>query len=215
MLAIAGGKGGSGKTTTAAGLAWTLARRGADPLLVDCDTDMPDLHHLLDGLEPGGIDRLAAGESLERCCEQPPTVPGVRCLTGGDRSSIADALARAARWHGPVVLDCPPGVGPDAVRPLRPADRAVLVSTDHPPAVSDTARTAQTARELDAHVCGVLLRETPAGAAVEWPDDSPLLTRVDSVATPLENPQVRAEWARLAATGVARSTGLSRPTGRR
>jgi septum site-determining protein MinD len=158
MLAIAGGKGGSGKTTTAAGLAWMLARRGSDPLVVDCDTDMPDLHHLLDGLQPGGIDRLAAGESLERCWQHSPTVPGVRCLSGGDRSNITAALTRAADWHGPVILDCPPGAGPDAVQPLRHARRVLLVSTDQPAAVADTVGTARTARELDTRVSGVALR---------------------------------------------------------
>lgn len=207
MLAIAGGKGGSGKTTTAAGLAWMLARRGADPILVDCDTDMPDLHHLLDGLRPGGVDRLAAGQRVERCCERSPTVPGVRCLTGGERSSVADALTRLAEWYDPVILDCPPGAGPDAVRPLRAANRVVLVSTDQSQALTDTAATARTARELDTRVLGLLLRETTSDAPAAWPDDSPILTRVDSVETPLENPQARAAWAKLAERSVTRVAG--------
>jgi septum site-determining protein MinD len=215
MLAIAGGKGGSGKTTTAAGLAWVLARRGADPLLVDCDTDMPDLHHLLDGLELGGIDRSASGASLERCCEQSPTVPGVRCLTAGDRSSVPDTLTRLTEWHGPVVLDCPPGAGPDAVAPLRVADRTLLVSTDQPSALTDAAATARTARELDTSVCGVLLRETTPEATVTWPDESPILGRIASVDAPLDDPQVRAEWTRLAERGVARATTSLGPSVRR
>src|SRR6056297_615748 len=51
MLAIAGGKGGCGKTTTAVGLARAFASLGADPLVVDADLDMPDLHHRT------GVDR--------------------------------------------------------------------------------------------------------------------------------------------------------------
>lgn len=203
MIAIAGGKGGSGKTTTAVGLAWMLARRGSDPIVVDCDTDMPDIHHLLDGLQPGGIDRLAAGFPLERACARSSTAPGIRCLTTGDRSNVADALTRLTDWHDPVIIDCPPGVGPDAVRPLRHAHRVALVSTDQPPAVTDTVRTARTARELGARVFGAILRETPSASVTEWPDESPLLARVSSVDAPLEDPQVRAEWSALAASGLA------------
>ncbi|WP_436901136.1 MinD/ParA family ATP-binding protein [Halovenus halobia] len=202
MIAIAGGKGGSGKTTTAVGLAWVLARRGSDPIVVDCDTDMPDIHHLLDGLQPGGIDRLAAGQLLERACAESPTAPGVRCLTAGDRSNVADALIRLTDWHDTVILDCPPGAGPDAVRPLRHAQRVLLVSTDQPSAVTDTVRTARTARELGTRVFGAILRETPSASVTEWPDESPLLARVESVEAPLEDPQVRAEWSTLAASGL-------------
>ncbi len=211
MLAIAGGKGGSGKTTTAVGLAWMLARRGSDPIVVDCDTDMPDIHHLLDGLTPGGIDRLASGRTLEGSCEQSSTVPGVRCLTAGDRSNVSDALTRLTDWHDPVFLDCPPGAGPDAVRPLRHAHRVLLVSTDQQTAVTDTVRTARTARELGPGVLGAILRETSSGSVSEWPDESPLLGRVGSVEAPLEDPQVRAVWSALAAStleGPSREAGI-------
>lgn len=43
MLAVAGGKGGSGKTTTTVGLARALARRGASVVAADADWDLPNL----------------------------------------------------------------------------------------------------------------------------------------------------------------------------
>ncbi len=42
-IAIASGKGGTGKSTVAANLAWTLAR-SRDVVLVDCDVEEPNLH---------------------------------------------------------------------------------------------------------------------------------------------------------------------------
>ena len=42
-IAIASGKGGTGKSTVAANLAWALAR-SRDVALVDCDVEEPNLH---------------------------------------------------------------------------------------------------------------------------------------------------------------------------
>ncbi|MXR51213.1 P-loop NTPase [Halovenus sp. WSH3] len=198
MFAIAGGKGGSGKTTTAVGVARALARQGRDPILVDCDTDMPDLHHLLGIEAPGGIDDLASGTALERAWQFSTAAPGVRCLTAGDRSNVDTALARLADWHDPVILDCPPGVGPDAVRPLRHASRAVVVSTDQPASLADADTTARTARELGTDVVGTVLRETDSPAEPAPHADRRVLVTVRSVDSPLEDPQIRQAWTRVA-----------------
>lgn len=205
MLAIAGGKGGSGKTTTALGLATVMARQGLDPVVVDCDCDMPDLHHLLDIERTDGVDAVASGVPIERACQSSPRAAGVRCLTAGRRSNVDAALSRVADWHGTVILDCPPGVGPDAVRPIRHAQQAVVVSTDQPESVADARTTAKTARQLGTPLTGAIVRSTAADGSAEWTDRSPVLTRIDSVETPLDNPQVRADWS-----GVAREI-RSRP----
>ncbi|MDZ5813368.1 P-loop NTPase, partial [Halorubrum sp. AD140] len=46
MIAVAGGKGGSGKTTTTLGLARALSRRGAPVVAADADWDLPNLARL-------------------------------------------------------------------------------------------------------------------------------------------------------------------------
>src|SRR6056297_3035727 len=105
MLAIAGGKGGSGKTTTALGLAAILQDRGREPLIVDCDCDMPDLHHQAGIDSIGGIDDLADGTPAELVATDSTTVPGVRIVTAGSRDQVDTALSRLGDWHGPVILD--------------------------------------------------------------------------------------------------------------
>jgi MinD superfamily P-loop ATPase len=53
LLAIASGKGGTGKTTVAVNLAVAAAREGHDVQLLDCDVEEPNCHLFLD---PGDAD---------------------------------------------------------------------------------------------------------------------------------------------------------------
>jgi septum site-determining protein MinD len=198
MLAIAGGKGGCGKTTTTLGLAWTLARRGRDPLVVDGDCDMPDSHHIA-GIERGaGVDALARGAPLGRACQYPSALPGVALVTAGRPERTAPALRAARNWSGPVLVDCPAGVGPDATRPLRHADATLVVSTDQPQCLDDTRRTATAARQLDAPPVGALVRAARPVTAPDRVADCPVLAAVPSVETPLAAPALAEAWSTVA-----------------
>jgi septum site-determining protein MinD len=200
MLAVAGGKGGSGKTTTALGLGRALARRGRRPLVVDCDVDMPDLHHVAGVEDRGGVDRVAAGEPVRRAAVTSTAVPGVSLLTAGDRESVPAALAALDTWDGPVVLDTPPGAGPDATVPLRVATRTLLVATDRPQSLEDVQTTAASARELDAEPVGLLLRRTQGNDCGHWRGEVAVLAETPTVETPLESPRVADAWARVGET---------------
>jgi len=159
MLAIAGGKGGCGKTTTAVGLARALASLGASPLVVDGDLDMPDLHHRT------GVDRTpgvatAVEHPDPRTVAQPAArFPGVDVLPcgGADTATAAALYERLVDDTEPVLLDCPAGASPDAVAPLRAADRTVVVSTPRERSLRDAAKTAAMARQLDAPPAAVVL----------------------------------------------------------
>ena len=199
MLAIAGGKGGSGKTTTALGLAAILQDRGREVLVVDCDCDMPDLHHQAGVDSIGGIDELAGGTPVELVAAESATVPGVRIVTAGNRDQVDGALSRLGGWHGPVILDSPPGMGPDAARPLRHADRTLLVSSDRHQSVADTRTTARSARELDAPPVGLLVRQTGIEAPSNWPEPDTVRKYVPTVPDPLDHQSVRNAWAETVA----------------
>jgi septum site-determining protein MinD len=203
MLAIAGGKGGVGKTTTALGLSAAL-----DPPVVaaDADPDMPNLHALAD------VDReptlAALGERTVSDLVQPhPRESTVGILPApriGDADAAADALARALDTLGaterPVVVDCPGGAGPDAAAPLRVADAALVVTTPCAPALRDAAKTAAMARTLDTPVCGAVLTRTRAEpAAVSDLLDCPLAASIPRADPPvLGDDGVREAYARLA-----------------
>lgn len=158
-LAVAGGKGGSGKTTTVLGLGCALARRGVRPLLVDADVDLPDLHVRAKLRRKPGLAAVAEGAPPDQVARPSPRFPGVDVLTAGTGPPTRDrALQSAATVDRPVLFDCPAGAGPDVAAPLRVATASILVATDSPASVEDATKTARMARSLDAPPVGAVLR---------------------------------------------------------
>lgn len=185
MYAIAGGKGGCGKTTTVCELASALVRAGQRPVVVDADVDMPDLHDRIDAAPEPGLDALAAGAPLRRVLQTDHDLRGAGVVATGDGSAVRDALVRLSALERPVLVDCPAGAGPDVAMPLGTADRAVVVSTDTRSSLEDAAKTAAMSQALDTPVACLCLRETAAGPASLGPDerlrrlvDAPSLVRV-------------------------------------
>jgi septum site-determining protein MinD len=212
MLAIAGGKGGCGKTTTALGLARTLSRRGREPLVVDADCDMPDLHHVAGIERDEGVDALARGAPLSRVCRYPSAMPGVALVTAGRPERTAPALRAARDWEGPVLVDCPAGIGPDATRPLRHARATLVVSTDRPQCLDDTRRTLTAARQLDASPVGALVRT--AGRPAETAGriaGCPVLAAVPAVDDPFAASPLSGAWSRVADQLLDRSAPSGTP----
>ncbi|NHX36052.1 MULTISPECIES: MinD/ParA family ATP-binding protein [Halolamina] len=198
MLAIAGGKGGVGKTTTTLGLAAALPDR---PLVVDADRDMPDLHALArvprSNEDPTDDPPLAADHG----CRVLP-VPNGELPPAAERLAAvrADWEADGAPARSTVLVDTPAGAGIDAATPLRAADGAVLVSTACAPALRNAAKTAAMARAVDTPVVGAVLTRT----AVRPPNAAELLgcpvlaavPRVDG--RPLDARRVRERYERAA-----------------
>ncbi len=68
-IAIASGKGGTGKTTVAANLAWVAAQAGADAAYVDCDVEEPNGHLFLKPVIETGqaVTRLVPRVDAQHC----------------------------------------------------------------------------------------------------------------------------------------------------
>ncbi|QCC48323.1 MinD/ParA family ATP-binding protein [Halobellus limi] len=171
MFAIAGGKGGSGKTTTTLGLARAI---DGPTLAVDADCDLPNLHALAGvprAAAPGGRghpDPASSGGDT-RIVPAPRDAPdglGSRLRRLREREavtspiSVGDGDGYGVDSNGEpttVLVDCPAGAGPDATVPLRVADGVLVVATPCVAALRDAAKTAAMARAVGTPVVGAVL----------------------------------------------------------
>jgi septum site-determining protein MinD len=193
MLAVAGGKGGCGKTTTALGLAAAL---DGEAVVVDTDRDMPNLHAMAGvAREPtaaDGVESQRVDDGVSVLPAPPPTTSDAEVTT------VLSRVAEAADAR--VVVDCPGGAGPDAAAPLSAVSDVVLVSTACAPALRDAAKTAAMACALGCRVHGVVLtRTTTTPRGVESLLDCRVLGAVPNVADPvLADDRVRRAYATVA-----------------
>jgi septum site-determining protein MinD len=211
MLAIVGGKGGCGKTTTALGLARELARSGERPLVVDADCDMPNLHTMAGTDREPGVGAVENGASIDRTVHRSGAYPGVDVLPAGKASVSlgANALQRLSRRAERVIVDCPAGAADAVAAPLRAADDALIVSTAVRESLEDAAKTARIAESLDCRVLGGVVTRVDDDASPAAASGGPLGEHCRILATVpavpgdvLESRVGRASYERLA-TAVA------------
>jgi septum site-determining protein MinD len=149
MLALAGGKGGSGKTTTTLGLAAAL---DGPVVVVDTDRAMPNLHAL------AGVDRHSTLADLP-CADPPaagtstdPPAAGPSTDSGSDGASTDPSTD-----HGAESAELP-----DAVAQRYPDEPSVFV-VPGPPQSADVDLGAAL-RRLAAETDAPVLLDCPAGA---------------------------------------------------
>ena len=158
IVAVAGGKGGVGKSTVAYNLAPEL-----DAIAVDADLGMADLPA---GHGPDLHDVLAGhANPLEAVDESGPVklLPCGRTLAGAravDVMELSETIERVESAYGTVVVDVPAGMAADAGFCLSVADAAVLVTTPAASAVADAIRTRELASQFETGLCGAVLNKT-------------------------------------------------------
>ncbi len=208
MLAVAGGKGGCGKTTTALGVARAAASpaRSERPVVVaDADRDMPDLHSLAGVARTPTLADAARRGASARAVAAPVDrldATGVRALPAPQGVAGATTARSLSAVAGSVdVVDCPAGAGPDAAAPLRVADAVLLVARATRESLADALKTAAMARALDCDPVAAVLTRTrtvPDGvASALGVDHAVAVPEADRQDRPLNDRSVREAYGRV------------------
>jgi len=197
VIAIAGGKGGCGKTTTTVAIARAIVAGSDSPVIgVEGDWDMPDLRSLAQTapLRSLPVRSIRVEELRDRCAG-----PGVTILeapetaTPQGRQQIFERVEEFCGGHpAQTVIDCPAGAGRDAAVPIEVASGILLVSTAEPASLRDTAKTAAMAEQLGSPVIGAVITgadTVPEGA--ERLLGTSRIIPIPDTRRPLRSPEVR------------------------
>ena len=153
LIAIASGKGGTGKTSVTAGVASALALLGKRVLCIDCDIGLRNLDislGLAESCPLSFLDVCEGGYPLSQATVH-PLLPTLHFLTAPmnrpperiDVDAFGAFLTGARHFYDYIFLDAPAGVESGFRLASRFADRCILVTGPGPAAVRDAARTAQ------------------------------------------------------------------------
>lgn len=159
-IAIASGKGGTGKSFLATSLAVLLHRRGLRTALVDCDFGLA-CDHLLLGVKPGPtMQQLLQGQATldQALCVSPagprllPGASGVRRmanLTDRDLLALARELGALAAREDVLLLDLGAGIAPATLLTMLGAQWIVLVTQPEIAALVDAYAVVKCIAQLD------------------------------------------------------------------
>lgn len=165
VIAVGSGKGGVGKSTIAASLAYGLSRAGSQVGLMDADVYGPSIPHLL-----GSRERPYAVEGKI----QPVKVDGLTVMSMGFLIPPGEAVVwRGPMLHGAIkqfladtawgeldylIIDMPPGTGDVALTlsQLLPLSGAVVVCTPQDVALLDAIKAIAMFRKVNIEILGMV-----------------------------------------------------------
>jgi ATP-binding protein involved in chromosome partitioning len=178
VLAVLGGKGGVGKSTTAVNLALTLSAMGRSVGLIDGDLNAPDIPHMLNvhpGAEGAGAGwRVSPGVTPPSRWRRPYRRYGIEVMSIGfliseksppalrsrlEISTLLRHLVFETAWTADILLiDAPPGTG-EELRVMAgelPLAGAIFVTTPQDLAQMDAERTLTLLTEHSVPVIGLV-----------------------------------------------------------
>ncbi len=167
IVAVASGKGGVGKSTTAANLALALSAEGARVGLLDADIYGPSQPWMmgLSGQRPDSTD----GQTMEPLVNHGVQVMSIGFLVEADNPMIwrgpmatqaLDQLLRQTRWHDLdyLLVDMPPGTGDIQLTLSQrvPLTGAVIVTTPQDIALLDAKKGLKMFQKVSVPILGLI-----------------------------------------------------------
>ncbi len=165
VIAIASGKGGTGKSSVASNLAIALAASGRRTTVVDGDITMASLGVML-GLKrmPITVHNVLMGEATvgEATYDGPH---GVKIVPAGlslerikriDYEKFRNVVSELKKSNDFVIVDCPPGLERDAMTALTSSDEALLVINPEPSSLADALKVKALAESNGVKLTGIV-----------------------------------------------------------
>ena len=159
VIAVASGKGGTGKTTTVAAVSSCLAALGHKTLCIDFDAELRNLDLALcmtDFAVADFSDVCGGRMELMDACYESPRIPNLYFLAAPqqngweepDAYTLQRMFINIRNEFDYCLVDAPSGVGTGFVFAQMVADLTIIVTTGELPAMRDAQRAAEKAREL-------------------------------------------------------------------
>lgn len=153
IIGIVSGKGGVGKTTLCANLAFALASRGKKIIAIDGDIGLKNLDILLGLVDKSAFDLtdiLAGRCTISKAIQIHDGYPGLHFISAS-QSDNAECLDRDAfrklcrylrNYYDYVLIDAPAGVGEGFYNIVGCCDECVVVATPDLTSIRDAEKTA-------------------------------------------------------------------------
>ncbi|AEH07332.1 cell division ATPase MinD [Methanothermococcus okinawensis] len=170
-IAIASGKGGTGKTTISANLSVALSKFGKDVIVLDADIAMANLE-LVMGLDGKPItlnDVLAGSVSVEQAIYEGPA--GVKVIPAGvsldsfkkaKPEKLLEVLTKLHELGEIIIIDCPAGIGKEALTAISTAEHLILVVNPEISSISDALKVVAISRRFETNILGTIINRTTA-----------------------------------------------------
>lgn len=168
VFAVASGKGGVGKTTTAINLGAMLAAADHEVVVVDTDLGMANVGGYLDfEIDGSTLHEVLSGETdLEDAIYRAPgnidVLPSstdIHAFAQSQTAQLQTVVADLTDEYEYVLLDTGAGISYDTILPLSLADDVLLVTTPDVAAVRDTAKTGELTARVEGTVRGAVLTQ--------------------------------------------------------
>ena len=159
VIAVASGKGGTGKTTAVAALSSCLAVLGYKTLCIDFDAELRNLDLAL-GMSDFAVmdymDVISGRLGLMAACSESPSIPNLFFLSAPadrmpddiDTKKIKEMFDEIHRNFDYCFVDSPSGVGPGFRLAHSNVDMSVIVTTGEAPSMRDANLAANAVREM-------------------------------------------------------------------